>query len=186
MTRDPENLENVTYTGLIFEILNHMSEDLNFTYNILEPRSGETWGVLLSDGSWTGMMKMVAEDKVVIGAAAFTVTAERSQYVNFTQVLEREAYGFMVNRPEELSRVLLFAAPFSYPVWICITITVIIVAPVLNLVHRFSYYYKYYKKVSDKGLFKMKHCYWYVYGSLLQQGKNYRFLIGEIFYNVFL
>jgi len=54
--------------------------------------------------------------KVVIGAAAFTVTAERSQHVDFTEVLEREAYGFMVNRPEELSRVLLFAAPFSLEV----------------------------------------------------------------------
>lgn len=45
-----------------------------------------------------------------------TVTPERAGHVNFTNVLEREAYGFMVNRPAELSRVLLFAAPFSYKV----------------------------------------------------------------------
>lgn len=49
----------------------------------------------------------------MLGAAAFTVTPERAQYVNFTEVLEREAYAFMVNRPAELSRVLLFAEPFS-------------------------------------------------------------------------
>lgn len=33
-----------------------------------------------------------------------------------------------------------------------------------------SYYYKYYEKVDEKGLFKLKNCYWYIYGALLQQG----------------
>ncbi|OXA47132.1 Glutamate receptor ionotropic, delta-1 [Folsomia candida] len=168
---DPENPDNVTYSGLMFEVLNHMSKDLNFTYEVLEPRHGETWGHLQSDGSWSGMMKLVAENKVVLAAAAFTVTPERSNYVDFTQVIERESYGFMVNRPNELSRVLLFAAPFSYPVWICIIITVILVAPVLNAVHRSSYFYTFYHKVDENnGLSKMKNCYWYIYGSLLQQG----------------
>lgn len=60
----------------------------------------------------------------------------------------------------------------SWQVWICIFITVIIVAPILNLVHRYSYFYKFYYSELDnnKGLFKMKNCYWYIYGSLLQQG----------------
>ncbi len=49
----------------MFEVLNHMSKDLNFTYKVLQPRHGETWGHLQSDGSWTGMMKMVAENKVM-------------------------------------------------------------------------------------------------------------------------
>lgn len=53
---------------------------------------------------------------VVLGASAFTVTPERARFVNFTEVLEREAYAFMVNRPAELSRVMLFAQPFSIEV----------------------------------------------------------------------
>ena len=84
---------NTTYSGLVFEILNHMSKDLNFTYKVMEPREGETWGNLQVDGSWTGLMKMVAENKVVIASAAFTVTPERAKYINFTTVIEREAYG---------------------------------------------------------------------------------------------
>jgi len=36
--------------------------------------------------------------------------------INFTEVIEREAYGFIVNRPVELSRVLLFAEPFRLEV----------------------------------------------------------------------
>jgi len=55
---------NVTYSGLLFEVLNHMAKDLNFTFKVVEPRQGETWGTLQSDGSWNGMMKMIAENKV--------------------------------------------------------------------------------------------------------------------------
>lgn len=53
---------------------------------------------------------------IVLGAAAFTVTPERAGFINFTEVIEREAYAFMVNRPAELSRVSLFADPFSIEV----------------------------------------------------------------------
>lgn len=53
---------------------------------------------------------------MVLGAGAFTVTAERGKIVNFTSVLDREGYTFIVNRPQELSRIMLFAEPFTYDV----------------------------------------------------------------------
>jgi len=62
----------------------------------------------------------------------------------------------------------------SQKVWLCIVATVIVVAPILNMIHCLSYYYKVYKANKEKGLFQMKNCYWYIYGSLLQQGIRYQ------------
>ena len=38
----PDAPENITYKGLIFEIVNHMADTLNFTYNVILPRDGKS------------------------------------------------------------------------------------------------------------------------------------------------
>ncbi|CAG7834892.1 unnamed protein product [Allacma fusca] len=158
------------YLGLIFEIVNHMGDTLNFTYEVLEPQDGGTWGSENFDGTWNGMMRQVINEEVVLGAAAFTIRPEKSKVVNFTMVLEREAYTFMVNRPSELSRVLLFAEPFSKEVWLCIATSVLIVAPIFYLIHKNSAFYTVQRKNTRRGLFQLKNCFLYIYGALLQQG----------------
>jgi hypothetical protein len=50
---------------------------------------------------------------VLVGCGAFTVTNLRKQVVDFTTVINEQPYAYMIARPKELSRVLLFVEPFT-------------------------------------------------------------------------
>nr|AGJ51190.1 olfactory ionotropic receptor IR93a [Panulirus argus] len=159
----------VGYKGLMFEVLNELASKLNFSYVVRPPADGQ-WGVMDSSGNWNGMVKMVSDGEVLIGVAAFSVSDQRMKAVNFTTTIDRQPYAFMIARPQELSRVMLFMEPFANDTWILIAITVLIMGPILFLINRNSPYYTYYDLYDGRGLFQLQNCSWYVYGAILQQG----------------
>lgn len=158
----------VGYTGLIFTLLDEIALKLNFTYVVKQPKDG-LWG-LQKDGQWNGMIKQVMDKEVMMAAAAFSISHERQQVVNFSMPLDLQPYTFMYRRPEAQSRAVLFIDPFTPLVWVCIAAMTAIIGPILWLIHRSSYVYKYNDTVNEYGLFKMSNCVWYCYGAMLQQG----------------
>lgn len=50
-------------SGLIFEVLDQISYKLNFSYTVREPLDGQ-WGILGSDGRWSGMIRQLVEKEV--------------------------------------------------------------------------------------------------------------------------
>lgn len=56
---------------------------------------------------------MIRNKSVAFGACAFTVTKENKQLINFTNPISIQTYTFLVARPKELSRALLFISPFT-------------------------------------------------------------------------
>ena len=75
----------------------------------------------------------------------------------------------MYRRPKELSRYLLFIDPFTPFVWACIAAMTVVMGPIFWVIHRYSYFYKYYDAVTPFGLFRVDECVWFVYASLIQQ-----------------
>ncbi|XP_034244940.1 ionotropic receptor 93a [Thrips palmi] len=180
------------YKGLVFEIVNELAKNLNFTYTVMFPHptdygftnDSEIYTSRTQDGdlnnafslnvSWDRMLQMVRDNKVFLGAGAFTVTAERKQLVNFTRAISDQPYQFMVVRPRELSRALLFMSPFTAMTWLSIAVSVAAIGPVLHWIHRLSPYYEYHGQRGGKGgLNSLTNCLWYAYGALLQQGGAY-------------
>ncbi|XP_068230877.1 ionotropic receptor 93a-like [Palaemon carinicauda] len=159
----------VGYTGLMFEVINQLAAKLNFTYVVRTPPDGQ-WGIDTGNGNWNGMIRMIMDKEVLIGVAAFSVSAQRMEVVNFTSNIDRQPYAFMIARPKELSRVMLFMEPFANDTWILIAITVFIMGPILYFINRSSPFYAYYGLYDGKGLFDLQNCAWYVYGAILQQG----------------
>ncbi len=121
------------------------------------------------DGKWTGMIGQVANREVFMGAAPFTISANRNQVVNFSTPFDLQPYTFMIRKPQELSKALLFIKPFTPLVWLCLAIAVVCIGPILWIVHNLSYYYKVNEK-GPGGLAKLGNCIWYCYGAVLQQG----------------
>jgi len=160
----------VRYTGLIFALLDLIGQKLNFTYVVVEPADGK-WGDQ-QGGSWNGMIRQVQNKEVMLAAAGFAVSDERVKVVNFTETIDMQPYTFMYKRPTELSRYLLFIDPFTPMVWLYIAAMTLIIGPIFWVIHRYSYYYKYYDEVNEYGLFQLQNCMWYCYGALLQQGGN--------------
>ena len=118
---------------------------------------------------------------------------------NFSLPVSLEPYTLMYQRPQELTRALLFINPFTPMVfftpkfkfsmctffenlqaWLSIFIAVVAMGPILWIIHRASYYYR----VSESGfggLGQLKHCIWYCYGSVLQQGSVYLLAVCLLF-----
>ncbi|KAF2354013.1 Ionotropic glutamate receptor L-glutamate and glycine-binding domain [Trinorchestia longiramus] len=159
----------VGHSGLMFDILDELSHRLNFTYEVVTPTDG-MWGVRDRNGRFNGMMQQLINKEVLVGCAAFTVTDVRKKYVDFSAVVDKQPYTFMIARPQELSRVILFMEPFSNQTWILIAVTVLLMGPILYLINNNSPYYDYYSLKDGRGLFSLQNCSWYVFGAILQQG----------------
>ena len=58
--------------------------------------------------------------QVFLAAGAFTVTPNRKALINFTMPISIQTTTFLTARPGEVSRALIFMAPFTYDVSNCI------------------------------------------------------------------
>ena len=76
-------------------------------------------------------------------------------------------------------RYLLFIDPFTPFVWLCIIAMTVIIGPIMWVIHRYSYYYRYHDEINEFGLFNMSNCIWYCYGALLQQVPNVHDLLSN-------
>ena len=106
----------------------------------------------------------------MLAAAAFAISHERMQAVNFSYALDLQPYAFMYRRPKEVSRAILFIDPFTPLVWLGIAVMTAIIGPIFYIIHRSSLYYKYNDEINNFGLFQLTNCVWYCYGAILQQG----------------
>nr|QHA94735.1 ionotropic receptor 93a-3 [Pardosa pseudoannulata] len=157
-----------SYSGLVVNFIKAVSKEMNFTYEFIVPPDNQ-YGKRLPSGEWTGMIGQIKRREVEMAAQLFFITPERLDAVNFSMAVEELAYALLTKRPEQEHRYL-FLAPFTNDTWICVFITVALIGPILYLVHRGSYFYKYYDLVNDKGLFRLSNCAWYSFGAIVQQG----------------
>nr|QPZ88965.1 ionotropic receptor 1 [Diaphorina citri] len=181
--------EPIQYKGVIFEVLNQLARNLNFTYTVLiasNNTEGYTNGSYISpyvqtlegeqdasptaNPTWDKMIDFVSQKRVFLAAAAFTHTYKHENIINYTAAISVEPYVFLVARPRELSKTLLFTAPFTPATWLCIGVSILVTIPLLYCLHMISPYYEHYKIREQSGFHKFSNCVWYIYGALLQQG----------------
>ena len=115
------------YSGLVFDIINELAKKLNFTYTVtLFKGQHFMWNYTTSFPSSNSeisdtstyfipppIVNMVKLKKVIMGACIFTVTEQSKTSVNFTTPVNVQSHTFLVSRPKELSRALLFMSPFT-------------------------------------------------------------------------
>lgn len=117
------------YSGLVFDIVKELARNLNFTFtvSIVKNVQGANWQIsgnrtekgdfgvtnVVTNKIPDSIVDMIRTKAVAMGACAFTVTEQEKIYVNFTEPISTQSYTFLVARPRELSRALLFMSPFS-------------------------------------------------------------------------
>ncbi|KAL1460988.1 hypothetical protein WDU94_012921 [Cyamophila willieti] len=131
---------------------------------------GEQDASPIANPTWDKMIDFVTQKRVFLAAAAFTHTYKHESVINYTAAISVEPYVFLVAKPQELSKALLFTAPFTPTTWLCIGISVVITIPLLYGLHMISPYYEHFKIREQSGFHKFSNCVWYTYGALLQQG----------------
>ncbi|XP_068617506.1 ionotropic receptor 93a [Battus philenor] len=169
----------VSYGGLIFDIVKQLARNKNFTIKIMvandikQNYSYNTSTDMIDSLSAKLTMAAVAKGQAAIGAAMFSILPDPMPGVNYTIAISTQPYAFLIARPRELSRAMLFLLPFTSDTWLCLGLAVILMGPTLYIVHRLSPYYEAMDIARQGGLSTIHNCLWYIYGALLQQGGMY-------------
>ncbi|XP_068239646.1 probable glutamate receptor isoform X3 [Palaemon carinicauda] len=109
----------------------------------------DVWGDALPNGNATGVIGMVARREAVIGVSALAISESRLGVVDFTCPYITGMYLLMSRSPKEKNRALAVLSPFQLKVWICVTLTVLLMGPVLWLI---SYVVKNYVTIDGKAI----------------------------------
>ncbi|EDV20221.1 uncharacterized protein TRIADDRAFT_32461 [Trichoplax adhaerens] len=171
---------NSRYDGYIIDLIDRISENLNFTYDIRLVADGQygvqnrnEYGAIV----WTGMVREVVIGEADIAAAALSITPERQQVLDFTIPYINQGLTVLTLR-ESNPPVSVFQAflPLRIEVWIGIVITLIIIAAVTTCINRLSPYdyydRKFWKTEKENELeaFSFSNNLWYTLESFLSQG----------------
>lgn len=124
-----ENKTSIEFSGLVFDIVKELARNLNFTFTIqvIKNVQGANWKIKgnTSEKSNFGVTNVVTNKipesvidlirtkTVALAICAFTVTEQEKMFINFTEPVSTQSYTFLVARPKELSRALLFMSPFN-------------------------------------------------------------------------
>ncbi|XP_066982155.1 probable glutamate receptor [Macrobrachium rosenbergii] len=111
--------EKLYITGPMRNFLDILSDKLNFDYVLSQP-ADHVWGMLLSNGSWTGMLGMLQREEAEFALGPFGVSASRATVCDFSVSVKTESTGIMIVRPTLQSDVTGFLKPFDLTVWILI------------------------------------------------------------------
>ena len=108
---------------------------MNFTYTLIKPSDGK-WGAIQPDGTWNGMIDLLADQEIDIAPAPFTVTEKRSTVITFASPITEVFHTLFVKNPAESYNVMAYINPMHWFAWICLFVLLATVPPLLYLAIR--------------------------------------------------
>ena len=109
---------------------------MNFTYTLIKPPDGQ-WGTLQPDGTWSGMVNLLANQDIDIAATLFAVTKERSTVVAFTDTISESYHSLFIKNPAETFNLMAYIDPMHWLTWIGLFVLLATVPPLLYLAVRY-------------------------------------------------
>ena len=130
--------ENENPVGIFQDIVNVMKQRLNFTILHTSP-SDLKWGSKNEDGSWNGMVGMLARKEADISTAGLTITQTRSEAISFAIALHENRNTISViasGNSIKLVNVGTYLATFKKETWFCTCIILALISSALYLTTR--------------------------------------------------
>ena len=112
---------------------------MNFTYTLTRPPDGQ-WGAIQTDGTWSGMVKLLADQEVDIATTDFTVTRERSAVMTFASPVGQIYHSLFIKNPAETFNFLAYIEPMHWLVWVCLFVLIVTLPPLLYLAIRYRFH----------------------------------------------
>ncbi|XP_071530509.1 glutamate receptor ionotropic, delta-2-like [Panulirus ornatus] len=122
LTTDEEG--NVFFSGFMRNILDILSEMIEFDYELLRPPD-KLWGIKSDNGSWSGMIGMLHREEVEFAIGPFLVTPDRSMVSDFSEPVYIDNQALVMIRPGLKSDVAGFIKPFTSEVWLLILLSLL-------------------------------------------------------------
>ena len=108
---------------------------MNFTYTLIKPPDGQ-WGTIQPDGTWSGMVNLLANQDIDIAAAPFTVTQDRSVVMTFASPITQIYHALFIKNPAETFNIMAYIEPMHWLSWVGIFILIVFVPPFLFMTTR--------------------------------------------------
>ncbi|XP_042237272.1 glutamate receptor 1-like isoform X2 [Homarus americanus] len=110
-------------SGFIAELLKVVTKHLNLTVTLV-PTQGA--GTVNSDGSWNGVVGVIARGEADIGAMDFMPSLKRGEVIDFSVSIGQDPVIILSSAPLILTKPFLLLQIFSTQVWVVIVMTVIL------------------------------------------------------------
>ena len=112
-----------------------LQEIMNFTYTVIEPPDGQ-YGALEPDGTWNGIVKLLADQDIDIGVTTFAVTQERSTVITFASPMFEVYYALFIKNPAEIFNIMAYIEPMHWLAWVVMFVFLATLPPLLYLAVR--------------------------------------------------
>ena len=112
-----------------------LQELMNFTYTVIKPPDGR-YGAIQPDGTWNGMVKLLADQDIDIAAATIAVTLERSTVMTFATPIMEVYFSLFIKNPADIFNTMAYIEPMQWLVWIGMLVFLASVPPLLYLAVR--------------------------------------------------
>ncbi|KAK8767268.1 hypothetical protein V5799_005943 [Amblyomma americanum] len=163
------------YSGFCVDLLNKLSKELDFTYELYVAPDGSR-GVQNESGHWNGMMGEVISGKAHLGLADITITETRERVIDFT--LPYMSAGLVAvtkkGQPRSPGGIWSFFLPLTREVWIYILLATACTIFVMYISARLSF--REWMLVDDgkggecmENRFNLFNCFLFVLTTLLHQ-----------------
>ncbi|KAG7153933.1 Glutamate receptor-like 67, partial [Homarus americanus] len=117
-------------------MVDYLAQGLNFTYKYVQPADG-TFGSKQNDGSWSGMVGMVARGEADIALGPFGITESRTEVVDFTWPVMIQYSRIMGSRGLPEVDPWGFLLPLTPQVWTAILAVLLLLPVVIFLLSSF-------------------------------------------------
>lgn len=156
---------NGTWKGLCIDLLDELSNHLNFTYDIVEPADGD-WGYLSNGTSWTGLIGQLQKREVDMTVGPLSIQSIRERVMDFTLAYFYDVSVILMKKsdPKETQWKRL-VEPLRWEVIVMAGFLVPVVSIILFCMEKVNPFYKTNFKRNS-----LHDTFWYSYGCVFMQG----------------
>ncbi|XP_046379514.1 glutamate receptor ionotropic, kainate 2-like [Haliotis rufescens] len=97
------NTDNISYTGIADEFMEHLSRRFNFSYQYVEPQDGQ-WGEKMDNGSWTGIVGALQREEADICSVPYAYNVERAKVMQFTYFMHSGFTTVLYKKSEDAKK----------------------------------------------------------------------------------
>ena len=100
-------------TGIVFEMLDDIATNLNFSYSVISPPDNAFGVRKKGSNEYTGMMGQLISQDAFMAAAPFIVNLDKQMFVNFSTEFDMQPYSFLYSKRGTVPKFLIFVYPFT-------------------------------------------------------------------------
>ncbi|KAG5681329.1 hypothetical protein PVAND_010776 [Polypedilum vanderplanki] len=117
------NKKENKFSGYDWELIQEISQQLNFKMEVKYLEGEEQWGTILSNGSLTGGLKELVEKRAEIGIGNYFLRESRTRIVDYSAAYFSISIVLVIPPATKLSPFEKLLRPFEIIIWILLFIT---------------------------------------------------------------